>query len=66
MKFINTTTEDRVSIFFIEAPLTIKFKSQAACTETRDCYYYCYNHFMVLWTVSGTTLVSWYQKGKTK
>jgi len=27
--------------------------------------YYCYNCFMALWTLSGTTRVSWYQKGKT-
>jgi len=31
-------------------------------------YYYCYyyNHFMALWILSGTTRVSWYQKGKTR
>jgi len=26
------------------------------------CYYYYYNHFMALWTLSGTTQVSQYQK----
>jgi len=25
-------------------------------------YYYYYNHFMTLWTLSGTTQMSWYQK----
>jgi len=29
----------------------------------REDYYY--NHFTALWILSGTTLVSWYQKGKT-
>jgi len=28
-------------------------------------YYYCYNHFTAPWTLSGTTQVSQYQKGKT-
>ena len=28
-------------------------------------YYYYNNHFTALWTLSGTTQVSWYQKGKT-
>jgi len=31
-----------------------------------DYYYYHYYHFMALWILSGTTWVSWYQKGKTK
>jgi len=29
-------------------------------------YYYYYNHFTAIWILSGTTLVSRYQKGKTK
>jgi len=29
-------------------------------------YYYYYHHFMATWTLSGTTWVSWYQKGKTR
>jgi len=28
-------------------------------------YYYYFNCFMAPWTVSGTTQMSWYQKGKT-
>ena len=33
-------------------------------TKARTDYYY-YHHFMAPWTVSGTTRVSRYQKGKT-
>ena len=33
-------------------------------TTTTYYYYYYYNHFMALWILSGTTWVSWYQKGK--
>jgi len=29
-------------------------------------YYYYYYRFTALWSLSGTALVSWYQKGKTK
>jgi len=29
------------------------------------CVLYYYNRFMAPWTLSGTTWVSWYQKGKT-
>jgi len=29
-------------------------------------YYYYYNHFTAPWTLSGTTPVSRYQKGKTR
>jgi len=29
-------------------------------------YYHYYNHFTVPWTLSGTTRVSQYQKGKTR
>jgi len=32
---------------------------------TATNYYYYYNHFTALWILSGTTQVSWYQKGKT-
>jgi len=30
-----------------------------------DYYNYYYNCFMALWILSGTTRMSWYQKGKT-
>ena len=29
-------------------------------------YHYYYNHFTAHWTESGTTWISWYQKGKTR
>jgi len=29
-------------------------------------YYYYYYRFMALWIFSGTTWVSWHQKGKTR
>jgi len=29
-------------------------------------YYYYYNCLTAPWTLSGTTRVSWYQKGKTR
>jgi len=29
-------------------------------------YYYYYSHFTAVWILSGSTQVSWYQKGKTK
>jgi len=32
----------------------------------RRCHYYNYNHFRAPWTLSGTTRVSRYQKGKTR
>jgi len=33
--------------------------------KTTVFYCYYYNRFSALWTLSGTTQVSWYQKGKT-
>jgi len=36
-----------------------------ACILNKQLLYYHYNHFTAHWTVSGTTRVSQYQKGKT-
>jgi len=36
------------------------------CNCSQLLHYYYYNHFTALWVLSGTTQVSWYQKGTTK
>jgi len=41
------------------------FAVQETTKFFNNCYYY-YNHFTAPWTLSGTTRVSWYQKGKTR